>query len=573
VECPDCSPPLFDSVLQIFGDRDPHIRQKLQKAQQRGQPVLIKDGRDAPSRSLLSRLPKSLTQAELTVDKKSLNRFNLSADSWANMKTGSDKLMRRLSRKMKNAKLDDEGSEISAEFGEYLRLVLANKSDAFYFHIMLTRKGDDNVDTKPLVDGLLDSGLMGNTWPTNRSCINQANASMDLCSAEKTEACSIPPLRPHSPRPRYPLFDGDVVDYEVLFLQPPQIGGAHLDDNIGSSYFFLRLIEGQKVVRLWPFFENGALQDWYCAQTDWNIASTPPHLFLGGAYGMGFNHECWGERGFEFGLLNSHLLKEERDTETIQKMCQARQDFVDREPRAGYCFVEVEMGSGDELFVPSSIPHQITTLTPSIAVSANFRFSKLGEMETDDVEELLKDTGMSAVDTKKILAAVETGAEIDSIASSISFADSFKLSAWKRRLAKTPPRGWLKGMLARRSDDEDVIINTMVGTMQRTGDFLEPKPGFDGWPCLREADSDAAEEAEEQERGLEAETDSAEEGDEKVDEEADSTAAEDAEEQESDEGVEESAEVGAQVEERAEELAEDEEGDEGWFHPACGGRC
>jgi len=457
-----------------------------------------------------------------------------------------------LHRKMESARLEDRGEKLDAEFGEYARLVLSNNSDAFYFHIMLTKKDDDDSFNKPIIEGLLDSGLMGNTWPTNRICTNETKAYVDVCSADEAEACSNTPMGP-----RYPLFDGDVVDYEVLFLQPPQVGGAHLDDNFGTSYFFLHLIEGRKVMRLWPFFQNGALQDWYCSQADWNITSTPPHLFLGGEFGRGFKHERWAERGFEFGVMNAHLASTDGDTDATQTMCQDRQDSVHQEPRAGYCFVEVEMGPGDEMFVPSGIPHQITTLAPSIAISANVRFSTLSDMQPEDLEELLSDTGMSTSDISEIRADVdEDGFEIGSIVEAIDAADSFNISAWKRRLVKTPPRDWLAGMLERR-DEAGVIINALVGTLQRNGDFLQPKPGRDGWPCWKphtqaavhvqrdgtkegdeegdeEADIDAAEDTAEQTRHLEAKREGTEEGDEEGEEEADSDAAEDVAEQDRD---------------------------------------
>merc|ERR1719323_1529899 len=84
---------------------------------------------------------------------------------------------------------------------------------------------------------------------------------------------------------RYPLFPGNQLSYAIVFVQPGNFtGGAHIDDPSGGTYFYLRLLEGRKKIRLFPDYEHGELQKWGCAQRRWHKKSVPPELFLRGTY-------------------------------------------------------------------------------------------------------------------------------------------------------------------------------------------------------------------------------------------------------------------------------------------------
>eukprot|EP00929_Paragymnodinium_shiwhaense_P059102 TRINITY_DN29583_c0_g1_i1.p1 TRINITY_DN29583_c0_g1~~TRINITY_DN29583_c0_g1_i1.p1 ORF type:complete len:374 (+),score=92.80 TRINITY_DN29583_c0_g1_i1:79-1200(+) len=153
----------------------------------------------------------------------------------------------------------------------------------------------------------------------------------------------------------YPLNPADKQEYMQLYVQSADArGSAHVDDEEGATYFYLRLLEGRKRVRLWPVYDEKILDAWMC-ELGADAAGKDPTL----AYKMfRFDSHQWTPRGFQWGAS----AQGELDCASLR--------------RSGHpCYVEFIMSSGDELFVPSGTPHQVTTLEPSVAMTANYRFS------------------------------------------------------------------------------------------------------------------------------------------------------------------------------------------------------
>jgi len=175
--------------------------------------------------------------------------------------------------------------------------------------------------------------------------------------------------------------------HHYVFVSPARSRmAAHID--IGGSYFFLRVHRGRKVVRLWPIYSRtsplglpppqagaGELEAWLLAQRDAWPASVDPLLHFRGCFDPAeARHPCepflpdkWQPLGKATNIAANTLQAEVPAGATEQ---QGRR--LGHGADAHACFVEVDLGPGDELFVPSDTPHQVTTVEPTLSSSLNF---------------------------------------------------------------------------------------------------------------------------------------------------------------------------------------------------------
>jgi hypothetical protein len=316
--------PNFNSVLVLDRDGDPAtLKKELQQAQLKGHPAILRPSGSGGGKTLVQKTNSKeiLRDFSFFVDKSDMRRFDPRTLHWAGMTHGTQKDFRRIAKKVQRSRpsmlVDESTDSLNLHGDELVDLVRSNATNGFYFHLMLSDRQD-----KPLLELVEDPGL----------------------------------------KDRYPLFPEDRLDYTVLFIQPQMIGGTHIDDTEGASYFFLHLIEGRKLVRMWPFFEHGQLATWGCLQKTWHNATYPPEVFLRGSYDKGFNTEHWGPEGFEYGFETTDMFQSVDD----DKVCQ---NAHINSSHVGRCFVEVEVAAGEEIFIPSGIPHQVTSLSPSVALS------------------------------------------------------------------------------------------------------------------------------------------------------------------------------------------------------------
>lgn len=274
----------------------------------------------------------------------------------------------------------------------------------------------------------------------------------------------IPVLKALGINERYPLFEGDTKEYMTLFIQPKTTSGAHLDDLGGATYFFLHLLEGRKVMRTWPFFEHGELEAWGCSQRDWDIAVVPDELFLRGEVRKGFSSSRWTPDGFEYGILNEEAYNK-FDWDKMCKKLLSNSSVV--RTNAGRCFVEVEMQPGDEVFVPSGIPHQFSTLEPSSSVSGNFRFRpNYNELSADKLQHLFNEIGMQKprdLDVEEL--------DIAEVGRAILRSKDFDLAKWQQIAEKHKPESWLElkpnSVIGKRSSKAwNVVANVLLSTFK-----------------------------------------------------------------------------------------------------------
>eukprot|EP00747_Dinoflagellata_sp_TGD_P140852 gnl/TRDRNA2_/TRDRNA2_176054_c0_seq1.p1 gnl/TRDRNA2_/TRDRNA2_176054_c0~~gnl/TRDRNA2_/TRDRNA2_176054_c0_seq1.p1 ORF type:complete len:514 (+),score=61.14 gnl/TRDRNA2_/TRDRNA2_176054_c0_seq1:115-1656(+) len=278
---------------------------------------------------------------------------------------------------------------------------------------------------------------------------------------------------------RYPLFLGDKLRYSMLFVQPQMLGGTHVDDNKGASYFHLSLFEGRKLIRMWPFFEHGELLAWGCLQEKWGTQTNPPEMFLRGVK-AGFTGEHWGPRGFEYGFLTPDLF----ENFSRENICNRLAAEHSRNPHAGRCFVEIELAAGEEIFVPSGIPHQVTSLEPCVALSSNYVFSPLsreGALQ-ERIEEVLSATGMSSAfavgdhkglqrgdRTQKKWREALRKQDLWDLRKMILDSDQFSLPLWSQYERMHHPTGWLKVNDSDSTERWRVVTSVLLSLFEDAG--------------------------------------------------------------------------------------------------------
>jgi hypothetical protein len=451
-------PPRFTALWLLDKDADPNVvKEHLQAAQRKGYPVLLREGRGEPFASFahsgdqwnqLAAVTERIGEKTVKITGlSSLRRFDPSEFNWAGMvEARKSDFMKITSRLHEHAMSLQEGLEksdsflqkneqsnsssaeeeqeedlssaeeeyhLAAKIKDLLDMVRFNKTDEYYFHL--------DVDSKQFAQTLKDSGITK----------------------------------------RYPLFQGDELDYMILFVQPPGLGGAHIDDRTGATYFYLTLLEGRKVMRIWPYFEHGELEAWGCSQRHWNNASVPPELFLRGAYRKGFSGEHWAPHGFEYGMVNEDAYKDFEWSD----MCD--QILARSAAHVGRCFVEVEMHPGDEVFVPSGLPHQVSTLEPSLAISGNFRFTSFtGHLTEEKVQPLIKEAGMASLKTSETSETSEILGDVRAVAHVIIDRDDFDLAKWQRLERKHKPWSWLRVHPRYSSQAYNVVTNVLLSTFK-----------------------------------------------------------------------------------------------------------
>jgi len=191
------------------------------------------------------------------------------------------------------------------------------------------------------------------------------------------------------PPPYYRLFTDWGEGKHYVFVSPRTSRmGAHID--VGGSYFMLRVHRGRKLVRLWPVYgrtsplglppptSSGAneIDRWVLAQqTEWPASVDPLVKLMGCVDPREVEHPC-------------EPFLEDRWRPSPRAATTALADAAAASARPGStgpperrlgagadahkCFVEVDLREGDELFVPSDTPHQVTTLEPTLSSSVNF---------------------------------------------------------------------------------------------------------------------------------------------------------------------------------------------------------
>eukprot|EP00405_Crypthecodinium_cohnii_P011351 CAMPEP_0206441928 /NCGR_PEP_ID=MMETSP0324_2-20121206/13543_1 /ASSEMBLY_ACC=CAM_ASM_000836 /TAXON_ID=2866 /ORGANISM="Crypthecodinium cohnii, Strain Seligo" /LENGTH=560 /DNA_ID=CAMNT_0053909723 /DNA_START=208 /DNA_END=1890 /DNA_ORIENTATION=- len=197
-----------------------------------------------------------------------------------------------------------------------------------------------------------------------------------------------------------PVWDQDLEDYGVLFVHGKgHRTGAHIDDDNGATYFYLKVLTGKKRLRIWPILDATTLDYWRTAENKLE-AGDIEFPFRGFNYNdeqSGGISGRWTERGFEWGLSGD-------------AKHQYREDPNDIANEAFRCYVEIDLMPGEELFVGASLPHQVETLEPTIAISRNFRFTNFawisrarlnhfftahGETPTEEADEVTRDDILS----------------------------------------------------------------------------------------------------------------------------------------------------------------------------------
>lgn len=316
---------------------------------------------------------------------------------------------------------------------------------------------------------------------------------------------------------QYPLHPGDFAEYAQFFIQGAgNLGAAHIDDDAGATYFYLRVLEGHKRMRIWPIFEEKTLDDWQCAQKQWDFDKVDSTL----AYkAFSFERHTWTPKGFEWehetekelNCLNNQPLAESRASNREQRaesrdqsapgsnvsmisLSEVRHHSLDNddhdattEAQQQYtCHLELDLHTADEIFVASGIPHQVSTLAPTIAVTANYRFDTEGYDAVDEtvdrayLRKLMHDfpsrrKRMTAIDpeAEKTVQSVLRNAEehislegnkpsVPDLARDITLANDFTSDPWKEY--------WNKGHRALAhpfhvpEKDVDLVKDVLLGT-------------------------------------------------------------------------------------------------------------
>lgn len=198
----------------------------------------------------------------------------------------------------------------------------------------------------------------------------------------------------------YPLFPGDFVEYSQMNVQGPGArGGAHTDDPDGATYVYLRLFEGKKRIRMWPIFDEELIDAWKCAQLNWERNTTDPTSRY---RSMSFDGHRWTPKGFEWGksrdpektkhmietcakgMLAAHHRQAQdeghrRPLKHDKLLAPLARDAGDLHfPNPGQCYVSLELQAGDELFIASGTPHQVSTQESALSSTTNYRFDTMG---------------------------------------------------------------------------------------------------------------------------------------------------------------------------------------------------
>eukprot|EP00747_Dinoflagellata_sp_TGD_P186164 gnl/TRDRNA2_/TRDRNA2_43060_c0_seq1.p1 gnl/TRDRNA2_/TRDRNA2_43060_c0~~gnl/TRDRNA2_/TRDRNA2_43060_c0_seq1.p1 ORF type:complete len:441 (+),score=47.64 gnl/TRDRNA2_/TRDRNA2_43060_c0_seq1:64-1386(+) len=179
-----------------------------------------------------------------------------------------------------------------------------------------------------------------------------------------------------------------------LFVQPPGSAmAAHIDGQ--NSYFLLHVHRGRKRVRLWPVYsrpspfgleppETGEneIENWVRAQQMWPD-SVDPLVRMHACEGFGGTKNPCDPHSRAEGMKNGgmternfvhthpwaadRLATQQAGAEGSLKL------RYGRGAAAHQCFVEVELGAGDEIFVPSDTPHAVENLQPTLSTGINYR--------------------------------------------------------------------------------------------------------------------------------------------------------------------------------------------------------
>eukprot|EP00747_Dinoflagellata_sp_TGD_P140854 gnl/TRDRNA2_/TRDRNA2_176054_c0_seq3.p1 gnl/TRDRNA2_/TRDRNA2_176054_c0~~gnl/TRDRNA2_/TRDRNA2_176054_c0_seq3.p1 ORF type:complete len:515 (+),score=71.86 gnl/TRDRNA2_/TRDRNA2_176054_c0_seq3:115-1659(+) len=426
--------PNFVSVKVLDKDGEPAaVKHALQQAQLSGHPVVLRHFSSKSTASVVQKTDAKHTMQKLHFNDREfkVRRFEPEHFGWAGMQKGDNGDRLKIAWAAGKPGLTDVSGD------ELVDLVRSNFTRGHYFHMQV--KGEKR---KEVLQAWGETGLLDDS--------------------------------------RYPLFPGDTLAYSILFVQPQMLGGTHIDDLQGASYFHLSLFEGRKLIRMWPFFEHGELQTWGCLQEKWDTQKTPPELFLRGAYKDGFTGEHWGPRGFEYGFVTRHLFQNFR----AENICNRLAAEHSRNEHAGRCFVEIELAAGEEIFVPSGIPHQVTSLEPCVALSSNYVFSPLsreGALQ-ERIEEVLSATGMSSAfavgdhkglqrgdRTQKKWREALRKQDLWDLRKMILDSDQFSLPLWSQYERMHHPTGWLKVNDSDSTERWRVVTSVLLSLFEDAG--------------------------------------------------------------------------------------------------------
>eukprot|EP00747_Dinoflagellata_sp_TGD_P070805 gnl/TRDRNA2_/TRDRNA2_156754_c0_seq1.p1 gnl/TRDRNA2_/TRDRNA2_156754_c0~~gnl/TRDRNA2_/TRDRNA2_156754_c0_seq1.p1 ORF type:complete len:509 (-),score=40.81 gnl/TRDRNA2_/TRDRNA2_156754_c0_seq1:135-1661(-) len=406
-------------VLDLDGNLA-SLKKQLQNAQLSGQPVLLRHGGKSGTSHHRPDASRVIGNLKFKLKPDAMERFNASNYEWGGMRDGKRMDMKRIAQAIGGKRFMsflEKKQRMKFTGEEILNLVQSGKTDGFYFHISTGTKS--NSTREKILQNLGDPFL------------------------------------------RYPLFQGDTLEYSNLFVQPKMFGGTHIDDLDGATYFYLHLLQGRKLMRLWPFYDHDEIAAWGCLQKKWDRISTPPELFLRGAYAKGgFASNHWGSRGFE----NSILRRRAEEYFDFDEFCDHMTKRHPHNTHAGRCFVDVELQAGEEIFVPSGIPHQLTTLEPSVALSANYRFSAMhDEVNPEQVKRLAQLMGIDfGLDYSGKIG------DIEDVRNAIlnHTKDTFDVGKWRKYYHEHHASGWLENISGNSSERYKLVTSAILSLFQ-----------------------------------------------------------------------------------------------------------
>lgn len=334
----DLQSPDFRSLQSNTSTFLAHIKDLLIAAERRSLPVLLRGSQDVLQENGFRLLEKLCSTQEFPISD-ALRTYEAGLDTWGQMRDTLDSEIQRLLDLLPPSKRD-------ASIARFVRLATRHAAaleSANLSHISLSSMFPEVHCRR------LSRFLASNAYPP----------------------------------PYYRLFQDWREGRHYIFVSPRRSRiGVHIDS--GGSYFFLRIHRGRKVVRLWPVYSRTSpsglpppptgrneIDSWLAAQrTQWPASVDPLVKFMGCLDPGDVEHPCEPFLPDRWRMGNA--TREVGSTRDPESEVGSHKRRLGHGADAHACFIEVDMHPGDELFVPSDTPHQVTAIEPTLSSSVNF---------------------------------------------------------------------------------------------------------------------------------------------------------------------------------------------------------